>query len=84
MESSDYSADGEIGNAVHSITIKSVLEIIGLSKAGQPIHHESGIGIFEENAKAGIDTNWKRFLLAKVDKPFDLIMDDLYTRETCR
>jgi CRISPR/Cas system-associated exonuclease Cas4 (RecB family) len=81
MESSDYSADGEIGNAVHRITIKSFLEIISLSKAGgRAIRKESGIGIFEDNAKADIDTNWKRFLLAKVDKPFDSIMDDLYTR----
>lgn len=80
MESNDYSAIGEIGNAVHRITIKSVLEIINQSKRGRPIHKESSIGIFEDNAKADIDTNWKRFLLAKVDKPFDFIMDDLYTR----
>jgi hypothetical protein len=80
MESNDYSASGEIGNAVHRITIKSVLEIISLSKTGRPIHKESSIGIFEDNAKADIDTNWKRFLLAKVDKPFDFIMDDLYVR----
>jgi hypothetical protein len=80
MESNDFSANGEIGNAVHRITIKSALEIINLSKAGRPIHKESGVGIFEENARADIDTNWKRFLLAKVDKPFDLLMDDLYTR----
>jgi hypothetical protein len=80
MESNDFSANGEIGNSVHRITIKSVLEIINLSKTGRPIHKESGVGIFEENARADIDTNWKRFLLAKVDKPFDLLMDDLYTR----
>jgi hypothetical protein len=80
MESSDYTANGEIGNAVHRITIKSILEIISLSKIGQLIHKESSIGIFEDNAKADINTNWKRFLLAKVDKPFDPIMDDLYTR----
>ena len=52
MESNDYSADGEVGNAVHRITIKSVLEIISLSKTGRPIHKEPGIGIFEDNAKA--------------------------------
>src|SRR5215469_244622 len=80
MESNDFSANGEIGNSVHRITIKSVLEIISQSKTGKPLHKESGIGIFEDNAKADIDTNWKRFLLAKVDKPFDLLMDDLYTR----
>lgn len=80
MESNDYTANGEIGNAVHRITIKSILEIINLSKIGQPIHKESSIGIFEDNAKADINTNWKRFLLAEVDKPFDPIMDDLYTR----
>jgi hypothetical protein len=80
MESNDFSANGEIGNAVHRITIKSVLEIISLSKTGKPIHKESDIGIFEDNARADIDTNWKRFFLAKVDKPFDLLMDDLYTR----
>ena len=80
METNDYTANGEIGNAVHRITIKSLLEIIGLSNTGRPIHKESSIGIFEDNAKADINTNWKRFLLAKVDKPFDPIMDDLYTR----
>jgi len=80
MESNDFSANGEIGNSVHRITIKSVLEIISQSKTGKPLHKESGIGIFEDNAKADIDTNRKRFLLAKVDKPFDLLMDDLYTR----
>jgi hypothetical protein len=80
MESNDYSASGEIGNSVHRITIKSTLEIISLSKAGKPIHKESGIGFFEDNARDDIDTNWKRFLLAKVDKPFDLVMDDLYAR----
>ncbi|MFZ0329302.1 MAG: hypothetical protein WAL66_18570 [Nitrososphaeraceae archaeon] len=80
MESNEYTASGEIGNAVHRITVKSMLEIINLSKRGHAIEKEHGIGIFEHNAKVDIDTNWKRFLLAGVDKPFDPIMDDLYTR----
>ena len=80
MESSEYTASGEIGNAVHRITVKSILDIINHSKKGHSIEKEYGIGIFEQNAKADIDTNWKRFLLAGVDKPFDPIMDDLYTR----
>jgi hypothetical protein len=80
MESSEYSAGGEIGNAVHRITVKSILDIVNFSKKGHTIEKEYGIGIFEQNAKADIDTNWKRFLLAGVDKPFDPIMDDLYTR----
>ena len=80
MESNEYTASGEIGNAVHRITVKSILEIVDLSKKGHHIEKEYGIGIFEQNAKADIDTNWKRFLLAGIDKPFDPIMDDLYTR----
>jgi len=80
MESNEYTASGEIGNAVHRITVKSILEIIDFSKKGHHIDKEYGIGIFEQNAKTDIDTNWKRFLLAGIDKPFDPIMDDLYTR----
>ena len=80
MESNEYTASGEIGNAVHRITVKSMLEIINLSKRGHAIEKEYGIGIFEHNAKVDIDTNWRRFLLAGVDKPLDPIMDDLYVR----
>ena len=80
MESNEYTANGEIGNAIHRITIKSVLEIINLSKRGQIVKKEDGIEIFANNANVDLDTNWKRFMLAGVDKPLDPIMEDLDIR----
>ena len=80
MESNQYTANGEIGNAVHRITIKSILEIIELSKKGIPIKKATGIHIFEHNTKVDIDTNWKRFMLAGVENPLEPIAEDLDTR----
>jgi hypothetical protein len=80
MESNEYTANGEIGNAIHRITIKSVLEIINLSKRGQIVKKEDGIEIFANNANVDLETNWKRFMLAGVDKPLDPIMEDLDIR----
>lgn len=80
MESNQYSANGEIGNAVHRITIKSILEIIDLSKKGVSIRKATGLRIFDDNTKIDIDTNWKRFMLAGVDDPLDPIKEDIDIR----
>jgi CRISPR/Cas system-associated exonuclease Cas4 (RecB family) len=80
MESNQYTANGEIGNAVHRITIKSILEIIDLSKRRIPIRKATGLHIFERNTEQDIGTNWKRFMLAGVENPLDLIKDDIDTR----
>ncbi|HZD36666.1 MAG TPA: hypothetical protein VE130_15790, partial [Nitrososphaeraceae archaeon] len=80
MESSHYTANGEIGNAVHRITIKSVLEIIDLSKRGVPIRKDTGIRIFEDNTEQDITTNWKRFMLVGVENPLVPIREDLEIR----
>lgn len=80
MESNQYTANGEIGNAVHRITIKSMLEIIDLSKRRVPIRKAIGVHIFERNTEQDIDTNWKRFMLAGVENPSDLIKDDIDPR----
>jgi hypothetical protein len=80
MEANQYTANGEIGNAIHRITIKSILELIDLSKRGIPIRKAIGIHIFEQNTKQDIDTNWKRFMLAGVDDPLDPIMEDIDIR----
>lgn len=80
MESNQYTANGEIGNAVHRITIKSILEIINLSKKGVSIRKATGLQIFNDNTKIDIDTNWKRFMLAGVDDPLDPIKEDIDIR----
>lgn len=80
MESNQYTANGEIGNAVHRITIKSVLEIISLSKGGVPVRKATGMHIFQDNITADINTNWKRFMLAGVENPLDPIREDLDIR----
>lgn len=80
MESNQYTANGEIGNAVHRITIKSILEIIALSKSGVPTRKATGLHIFEQNTEADVNTNWKRFMLAGVDDPLDPIREDIEVR----
>jgi hypothetical protein len=80
MESNQYTANGEIGNAVHRITIKSILEIIALSKSGIPTRKATGLHIFEQNTEVDVNTNWKRFMLAGVDDPLDPIREDIEVR----
>jgi hypothetical protein len=80
MESNQNTANGEIGNAVHRITIKSILEIISLSRRGVPIRKTTGMHIFEYNTEQDIDTSWKRFMLAGVENPLAPIREDLDIR----
>ena len=82
MQSGDFTASGEIGSAVHRIVIKSILEIINSIKKGNgsPISKSDAIDLFRTNAIDDVDVNWKRFVLAGIEKPFPTIMEDLDIR----
>jgi hypothetical protein len=82
MQSGDFTASGEIGSAVHRIVIKSTLEIINSIKKGNgsPISKSNAIDLFRTNAIDDVDVNWKRFVLAGIEKPFPTIMEDLDIR----
>ncbi len=82
MQSGDFTASGEIGSAVHRIVIKSILEIINSIKKGNgsPISKSNAIDLFRTNAIDDVDVNWKRFVLAGIEKPFPTIMEDLDIR----
>src|SRR5215213_9866583 len=82
MQSGDFTASGEIGSAVHRIVIKSTLEIINSIKkgSGSPISKSNAIDLFRNNAINDVDVNWKRFVLAGIEKPFPTIMEDLDIR----
>src|SRR5919106_5735176 len=82
MQSGDFTATGEIGSAVHRIVIKSILEIINSIKKGNgsPISKSNAIDLFRTNAIDDVDVNWKRFVIAGIEKPFPTIMEDLDIR----
>lgn len=82
MQSGDFTASGEIGSAVHRIVIKSILDIINSIKKGNgsPISKSNAIDLFRNNAIDDVDVNWKRFVLAGIEKPFPTIMEDLDIR----
>src|SRR5829696_6354531 len=82
MQSGDFTASGEIGSAVHRIVIKSTLEIINSIKkgSGSLISRSNAIDLFRNNAIDDVDVNWKRFVLAGIEKPFPTIMEDLDIR----
>src|SRR5215212_7560407 len=82
MHSGDFTASGEIGSAVHRIVIKSTLEIINSIKKenGSTISKSNLIDLFRNNAINDVDVNWKRFVLAGIEKPFPTIMEDLDIR----
>src|SRR5215204_6344060 len=82
MESGDFSASGEIGSAVHRIVIKSILEIVdNIRKAKDSIISKAdAIEVFRSNAIEDVNINWKRFVLAGVERPLPVIMEDLDIR----
>ena len=82
MQSGDFSASGEIGSAVHRIVIKSILEIIdSIRKAKDAIISKANaIDLFRNNAIEDVNVNWKRFVLAGVERPLPAIMEDLDVR----
>ena len=82
MESGDFSASGEVGSAVHRIVIKSILEIVdNIRKAKDSIISKAdAIKLFRNNAIEDVNINWKRFVLAGVERPLPVIMEDLDLR----
>jgi hypothetical protein len=82
MEPGDFSASGEIGSAVHRIVIKSILEIVdNIRKAkDSTISKADAIELFRSNAIEDVNINWKRFVLAGVERPLPVIMEDLDVR----
>jgi hypothetical protein len=84
MKSGDFSASGEIGNALHRVVIKSTLEIIdSLRKAkgsSSSMSKLEAVDLFHTNAIDDVDVNWKRFVLAGIEKPLVAIMEDLNMR----
>jgi hypothetical protein len=82
VQSGDFSASGEIGSAVHRIVIKSILEIVdNVRKAKDEIISKAdAIELFRNNAIEDVNINWKRFVLAGVEKPLPVIMEDLDVR----
>jgi hypothetical protein len=82
MQSGDFTASGEIGSAIHRIVIKSILDIINSTKKGNgsPISKSNAIDLFRTNAIDDVEVNWKRFVLAGIEKPLPTIMEDLDIR----
>jgi hypothetical protein len=78
MQSGNFTASGEIGSAVHRIVIKSILDIINSIKKGNglPISKSNAIDLFRTNAIDDVEVNWKRFVIAGIEKPFPTIMED--------
>ena len=73
-------AAGDIGSAVHRIVIKSTLEIVQLEKNGIALSKADAVNIFLANAQEEVDINWKLYMLAGIEQPLPLIMDDLNIR----
>jgi hypothetical protein len=91
MESdNNFTADGVIGNAIHRITLRSIIEITDSLKNGSnnTINSSTNIAtkkskakeIFLRNAERDIEINWKRFMLSNIENPLPSILDDLEVR----
>ena len=91
MESdNNFTAEGVIGNAIHRITLRSIMEITQSLKNGSSnaINSSTNITtqrskakeIFIRNAERDIKINWKRFMLSNIENPLPSILDDLEIR----
>ena len=91
MESNyNFTAEGVIGNAIHRITLRSLIEIIESLKNGSSndINSSTNIStkkskakeIFIRNAERDIQINWKHFMLSNIENPLPSILDDLEIR----
>ncbi len=92
MESdNNFTAEGVIGNAIHRITLRSIMEIIQSLKNGSSNAIDSSSTnittqkskakeIFIRNAERDIKINWKRFMLSNIENPLPSILDDLEIR----
>jgi hypothetical protein len=90
MESdNNFTAEGVIGNAIHRITLRSIMEITqSLKNGNNAINSSKNITtqkskakeIFIRNAERDIKINWKRFMLSNIENPLPSILDDLEIR----
>jgi len=91
MESdNNFTAEGVIGNAIHRITLRSMIEIIESLKnnSNNAINSSTNIStkkskakeIFIRNAERDIKINWKHFMLSNIENPLPSILDDLEIR----
>ena len=87
MESGDFTADGVIGNAIHRIILRSIMEITGSLNNSNTVEHsnpetkkDNAKEIFIRNAKRDVQINWKQFMLADVENPLPDILDDIEIR----
>jgi hypothetical protein len=90
MESdNNFTAEGVIGNAIHRITLRSIMEITqSLKNGNNAINSSKNITtqkskakeIFIRNAERDIKINWKRFMLSNIENPLSSILDDLEIR----
>ena len=90
MESdNNFTAEGVIGNAIHRITLRSIMEITqSLKNGNNAINSSKNITtqkskakeIFIRNAERDIKINWKRFMLSNIENPLPCILDDLEIR----
>jgi hypothetical protein len=92
MESdNNFTAEGVIGNAIHRITLRSIMEITQSLKNGSSnnainsstnitIQKSKAKKIFIRNAERDIKINWKRFMLSNIENPLPSILDDLEIR----
>ncbi|HEX7257686.1 MAG TPA: hypothetical protein VF242_06460 [Nitrososphaeraceae archaeon] len=88
MESDNFTADGVIGNAIHRIILRSLMEITQSIKNNSntitPSHfvtkRSKAKETFIRNAKRDIRINWKHFMISNIENPLPSILDDLEIR----
>lgn len=88
MESDNFTADGVIGNAIHRIILRSLMEIMQSIKNNNNIITSSNFvtkrskakETFIHNAKRDIRINWKHFMISNIENPLPSILDDLEIR----
>ena len=88
MESDNFTADGVIGNAIHRIILRSLMEITQSIKNNSNTITSSHFvtkrskarEIFIRNAKRDIRINWKHFMISNIENPLPSILDDLEIR----
>ena len=88
MESDNFTAEGVIGNAIHRIILKSLMEITqsiknnsnNITSSHFVTKRSKAKEIFIHNAKRDIKINWKHFMISNIENPLPSILDDLEIR----
>jgi hypothetical protein len=79
-ETNNSQGSGEIGSAMHRVVIKSVLQIVESIKNRVNVSRQEALEVFLTNAREEVEINWKLYVLAGIDRPLPLIMQDLNIR----